>query len=212
MQSWTDHEWTRATLDWIEPFAAALGLQPLELVLIVAMIALAGLLRWLQQRTIIAFVVGMPGLWLHEFMHWLTAALLLARPGALRVAPMRTADGYYAFGSLRLHRAHSLNILPVMLAPLLLLVPAVLLASVALSAAHTPGNPWYWIAGGAATILLANAVPSIHDLRLARHGLIAVPLYALLIGAFLYLDVFEWLYAWVPVDELQTFFASFLPR
>lgn len=123
---------------------------------------------------------SLPGTLAHELAHFITAALLLARPRFPQVWPVRTGDGW-RLGSVTFS-AGMLRAVPIAMAPLALLPISLYWSSEWVSSS----TGWqFWAHAWAAATILNGSLPSRADFKLALPALLlAVVLSA---GAFVLL-------------------------
>jgi hypothetical protein len=110
----------------------------------------------------------LPGVILHELAHLLAGILCRARPESFNLVPQRRGDGRWTLGSVAFRRVTAFNAVPIALAPLALVPLAYLLWRcwfdwLAISLANT------LLLYGVLFILVANALPSSQDLRVAAN-------------------------------------------
>ena len=76
--------------------------------------------RWLPLRAALLW----PGTVAHELAHWVVGWALFARPCSLSVLPQSAPGGRFVLGSVGFKRARWWNLLPIAVAPLVILAPA----------------------------------------------------------------------------------------
>lgn len=93
---------------------------------LVLMLLLFIIWRWAgRTNIIIVFLLGWPGVVLHEVSHLVLGLLFNAGPSRLNLIPEKNhGDGSWTLGSVAFRRITALNAVPIALAPLLLLVLA----------------------------------------------------------------------------------------
>lgn len=126
------------------------------------------LLAW-QTRSaniLVVCLTRLPGVVLHELAHLLAGILFRAKPESFNLIPRRRESGRWALGSVVFRRVTAFNAVPIALAPLGLIPLAYLL--------HRFWFDWLAISlpntlllYGVLFILVANAMPSRQDLRVA---------------------------------------------
>jgi len=110
----------------------------------------------------------LPGVILHELAHLLAGLLFRAQPESFNLIPQRRVDGRWTLGSVAFRRVTALNAVPIAFAPLALVPLAYLLFNIwfdwlTVSLANT------LLLYGVLFILVANALPSRQDLRVAAN-------------------------------------------
>ena len=126
----------------------------------------------------------LPGVILHELAHLLAGILFRARPESFNLIPQRRGDGRWALGSVAFRRVTAFNAVPIAFAPLALVPLAYLLFRfwfdwLAISLANT------LLLYGLLFILVANALPSRQDLRVAANWR-SILLYGIIAGLLWY--------------------------
>lgn len=118
-------------------------------------------------------LIGFPGVFAHEMMHFLMAKLLWANPSLPNMIPRRHGDTW-VMGSVSFEPTF-INSIPVALAPLLLLPASILLAAEILPNAHGwQYFGWIWLIGSA----LHACMPSRQDWKVAMPAILAVAIVA----------------------------------
>src|SRR5687768_7634480 len=135
-------------------------LAPLDL----AFVAGCLLLIFQSRRWVLLYaLLALPGTFLHELSHWLTAALLGGQPSTPSIVPVRTERGW-RLGSVGIRSVRWFNALPIGCAPLLL-AP---LAAVGLTyATRWPLAHWaHWVGLYVAAAAALACLPSLADWKI----------------------------------------------
>jgi hypothetical protein len=124
----------------------------------------------------------LPGTLLHELAHWLVGAFTGARPGAVRLVPVKSADGRrWSLGAVGFRRIAWFNALPVAVAPLVLAPLALVLGALALA---LPAGDWrHWGGLYSATAVALSCLPSRSDWAIAFSRPLGTLAWLVLIGA-----------------------------
>lgn len=127
---------------------------------------LGGALLVLSRGSVITFFLALPGIFVHEFAHWLIAFLLFASPSSFVLFPIRESPNAWVLGSVRFE-THWWSAGFVALAPGYLVPAAAWLITLYVTNLNLTGQ----ILGGYAVVtLLWSAFPSGQDWRIAiRH-------------------------------------------
>lgn len=149
--AWIHSQWQATTI-------AAIGA---VVVVLVAQRATARMGMWPYA------LFSLPGTLAHELAHFITAALLLARPRFPRVSPVRTEYGW-RLGSVTFN-AGMLRAVPIAMAPLALLPLGLYWTSEWLSSS----SGWrFWVHAWAAATILNGSLPSRADFKLTLPALL----------------------------------------
>lgn len=133
----------------------------------VAVVVAVVVLMHAARRAALAYaLLVLPGTLLHELAHWLVGALTGARPGTLRIVPVKSTDGRrWSLGAVGFRRIAWFNALPVAVAPLALAPVALVLGAMALT---LPAGDWrHWAGLYAATAVALSCLPSRSDWAIA---------------------------------------------
>lgn len=145
------------------------------------------IIRYFSRFMVVAWFLRLPGLLVHELLHFAVAFLTFAHPVWLTVLPRRNSDGGWTLGSVTLLNVRWYNAVWVSIAPLLCLPLLAWLIAWRLRSGFTPSimDIVYWYGG--ANLLLA-AWPSSIDFQIALRSW---PLFVSLAAA--------WYYRWDTV-------------
>ena len=116
--------------------------------------------KYKRKHVLIWYLTDFPVFLLHELSHYLIASLLGARPEppSFQIEEKINGATEYTMGSVKCHNVNAFNALPIGLAPLLLLIPAILSFHL-----HLPFGIKLLIL----TYLLPASRPSKQDLKVA---------------------------------------------
>jgi len=137
------------------------------------------------QKTIyyLWFFLLLPGTIAHEFMHFIMGVFLKARPVGFSLLPKKTENGY-VLGSVSFKNLSFWNVLPVSMAPLLLL-PLYVYFLVYFLVFFLENNIRLFFAGYFVYNLWVSSVPSITDFKLLFKYPLGIIFYGIIILSFI---------------------------
>lgn len=131
------------------------------------------------------FVFYFPGTFLHEFMHFIIALILRAKPKMMSIYPRRKEDGSIELGNVIVRNMQWWNQFPIGMAPLLLILCAMLLQR----------NYFYFFKSNIVfsmlylyliVVVIDSMIPSMQDIKNATSSIIGLLLWAGIISAVVY--------------------------
>lgn len=144
--------------------------------------------RWASSSLVLTFIIKLPFVFCHEFLHFLVAFLMNAKPCSFTVWPKRV-EGGIILGRVSVRNATFYNSAPTALAPLLLLgVSYFLWREFNTSISN---NLIFVFFVMVQTLLISSAIPSIQDLKMMLYKG-SIFFYAFLIPVVFYLCVALW--------------------
>lgn len=152
-------------------------------------IILALLFSKLKQSTyrfpVMGIVFNLIGTFFHELAHWVIGFLLNAKPASFSIIPVRTSDGWM-LGSVEIRNPSWYNVIPVALAPLLLLMLAFTIDDLYMSTIinKTLMSDFGYLL--VMVILVDNSIPSMQDIRLAVSSSAGIMFYSIALGVIIY--------------------------
>jgi hypothetical protein len=124
---------------------------------------LGGGLLVVSRGSVVTFFLALPGIFVHEFSHWLVAFVLFSSPSSFVLFPKKESPTVWSLGSVRFE-PHWWSAGFVALAPAYLVPTAAWLISLHVMGLNVIGQ----VLGGYAVItLLWSAIPSTQDWRIA---------------------------------------------